>query len=335
MLLRFFKYNTTAGYLLIPLLTIIAWWPSLASDSYRKMAFDYIPMPLYEMLTGYLPHHSLTSKIMAMALVMITGFYLTRINNKYLFLQERTLLPAFFFILLASSLPPLHRLNPALISMVFLIPAIEKLLASYKTEGLSYNFFEASFLLGLGSLFYFNLVYFIFLVWVALFILRPVIWREWVFSLMGLATPWFFFLAVSYFIHDSADYSMEVIAANFTTRDVFSFMLLPEKIFFGFMLLMIIFASRKIAGSMHKMKVLSRKIFILFFWIYAISVIIYFVVETANIEMAIPATLPVAFLLSHYILAIRKRFWSNVILWCIVIGLHLLVWQPWKLLPTG
>ncbi|TVR74310.1 MAG: hypothetical protein EA408_03025 [Marinilabiliales bacterium] len=329
MLLRLLKYNTTIGYLLIPLLAVAAWLPSMMSPGYDRMVFDNAPMPLYGLLADYLPHSSLASKIVALVLLTASGFYLIRINNKYMLLQERTLLPAFLFVTIICSMAPLHRLHPALISMIFFVPAIEKLLDSYKAERLSYNYFEASFLIGLGSLFYFNLIWYIIIVWVALLILRPVIWREWVFSVIGAATPWFFLVAGDLLLNESAEYTWALVTANFNMRDVYDFAHLPEMIYFGFLLLVVLFASRKMARSMGVMKVIIRKIFLIFFWVYAVGAAAYFLVETANIEMVVPATLPVAFLLSHYLLSFRKTFWPNLILWFTVAGMVVLVWGPW------
>ncbi len=328
MLLRLLKNNASPGYLLISLLTVIAWWPAFGSGTFQQMAFDHNPMPLYGLLTSYIAHDTITSKIVAMVLLIITGFYLVRFNTIYIFLKERTLLPAFFFILIVSSLTSLHRLHPVLIATAFFIAALDRLLSSYKTERLSYNYFEASFLIGASSLFYFNLVYFIIIVWAALLILRPVIWREWVFSVLGLATPWFFFASVDFFMHDSLEWTGSLITGNFKTRDVLNFMLLPEIIFFSFLLLLIILASSKITASLPSMKVFTRKVFVMFFWIYLVAVLIYFFVETANVEIAVIATIPVSFLLSHFILSLRPGFWSNAILWCIIAGLQILAWLP-------
>ena len=330
MLLRILKYNTTAGYLIIPMLAVIAWLPSLTSDTYMQMFFDRSPMPLYEILAGYIPHNSLTSKIIALTMVLMAGFYLIRLNNTYLFLSERTLLPAFFLILIVSSLSPLQRLHPGLVAMVFFLPAIERLLASYKTERLSYNFFEASFLIGAGSLFYFNLIWFNIMVWVALLILRPVIWREWVFSILGLAAPWFFLLATDFFLHDSIQWSTGMVSVNFVTRNLLNFLFLPDRIFLSFLLLLIILASRKIMHSMTKMKVLSRKIFLLMFWVFAVTMVTFIAVENANVELLVFAAVPVAFLFSHFILSVRKVFWENAILWGIVAGMLILTWFPWR-----
>ena len=328
MLLRILKTNTTFGYLLIPLLTILAWLPQLGSDTWQPMVFDAHPMPLFELITNYIALDSPVSMILAMVLLMIFGFYLISINSRYVILSERTLLPTFFFILIVSSLTPLHRLHPALVAVLFFLPALDRLLSSYKMERLSYNYFEASFLIGAGSLIYFNLMYYIILVWVALLILRPVIWREWMFSILGITVAWAFFASGYYLIHDTITPVVDLFITSFTVKDQYIFISLPEIIFFSFLLLLIFFSSLRISGALPKMKVLPRKTFVLFFWTWALTLLMYFLIETANIELLIVAAIPVSFLLSHYVLSLRSGFWGNLVLWGIIAGVQILVWLP-------
>jgi hypothetical protein len=327
MLIRYLKYNSSVGYLLIPLVALAFWWPQLKSDTYQAMTYDYIPMPLYEMVTGFITPHLLASRIVAMVLLMLSGFYLLSLSSRYSFLSERTLLPSFFFILIVSSIPSLHRLHPVLIAALFFLPAIDKLLASYKTDRLSYNYFDASFLISAGSLFYFNLIYFIIVVWIALLILRPVIWREWALSVMGLVTPWAFFLLSDYILNDSINQSIGLIVNNVTTSDTFRFVFLGEKIIFSALLVMIILASRTIVISMGKMRVLTRKIFVLLFWVFLLVMVIFVFIETANIEIIVLSTIPVSFLLSHYLLSLKPN-WSNIILWAFLAGMLIIVRLP-------
>ncbi|MGF1583742.1 MAG: hypothetical protein ACFCUM_00345 [Bacteroidales bacterium] len=328
MLKRILKYNTTAGYLVILLVTIVSWWPSLHSDNVQQMAFDYIPMPLYEMLTGFISQYVLASRLAAIGLILLAGFYLLSLNEKYSILRERALFPAFFFILIVSSYDDLHRLHPALIALLFFLPALDKILASYKTEGLSTNYFEATFLLGAGSLFYFNLIYFILIVWIALLVLRPVIWREWVLSIMGILTPWFFFLVYDYLTTESIDRTVDLFVVNITTGYELMLVFIPHMIFMGILLFLIILASRKVIISMAKMRVLTRKIYVLFFWIFLVGLSAWFILETANIELIVLVAVPVSFLLSNYMLSINSAFWSNFILWSLIVAVQAIVWLP-------
>ncbi len=327
MLLRILKNNTTSGYLFILFFTVLAWLPQLA-NSPKRMIFDEHPMPLFSLIVDFIPADSLASAILALVILILTGLYLISLNNNYSIISSRTLLPAFFFLMIASSIEGLHRMQPALLAMVFFLPALDKLLSSYKTERLSYNYFEASFLIGAGSLMYFNLIYFIIIVWIALLILRPVIWREWIFTILGIITPWFFFAAGFYLVNESLQPVVDMVIANFIVKDPHDFIRLPEIIFFSFLFLLMILASRHILQSMHKMKVLPRKIFVLFFWIWLLSAAIFLFIETANIELLVLAAIPVSFLLGHYFQSLRPGFWSNLFLWLVLAGVQLLVWIP-------
>jgi hypothetical protein len=329
MLLRILKNNTTAGYLVIPLLAAVAWLPSTRHDTVQQMVFDVNPMPLYSAVINHLPIDSPAARILGFVLVILTGFYLLRLNSSYSIIREKSLLPAFLFLMLVSSIPSLQRLHPALLAMIFLLFAFDRLLSSYKTERLSHNIFEASFLTGLGSLMYFNLIYFIILVWVALLVLRPVIWREWAFSIIGLIMPWVFYAAGYFFLNDTIAPVFDLLIGNFTIDDPNRFIFLPEIVFFSYLLILIFLASSHISNSMPMMKVLPRKIFVLFFWFWALSVIIYIFIETANIEMLVPAAVPVSFLLGHFFQYMRSRLLANLLLWGIVAGMIALSWVPW------
>lgn len=328
MLLRILKKNTASGYLFLVVVAVMAWLPQILMDSWQVMFFDNNPMPLFKLITNHLPTGSQESKLLSLGIVLLIGMYLINFNYRYVILKDRTLFPAFFFIIIVSSIPSLQRLHPALLSMIFFIPALEKLLSSYKTERLSYNYFEASFYIGAGSLLYFNFIYYIIIVWVALLILRPVIWREWVFSIMGFLAPWFFFAVTYFLLYNSFLPVVGLLVVNFTVADTNNFILFPEMIFFSFLLLLIIISSKYVVNSMPTMKILPRKIFVLFFWVWLLTVVMYSVIETANIELIIPAAIPVSFLLSHFILSLRSKFWGNFVLWTIVAGLLVLVWLP-------
>jgi hypothetical protein len=328
MLKRILKYNNSAGYLVILLVTLVSWWPSLHSADIQPMDSDYNPMPLYIMLTGFISKYVLVSRLAAMALIFLTGFYLLSLNARYSILKERSVFPAFFFILIVGSFDELHRLHPALISLLFFLPALDRILASYKKEGLSTNYFESSFLLGVGSLFYFNLIYFIVIVWVALLILRPVIWREWVLSIMGILAPWFFFLIYDYWVNESADQTIGLIVSNFNPGYDLIPVFLPQIIFMGILFLLIILASSKIIISMAKMRVLTRKIYVLFFWIFFLGVLGWITLETANTELIMLIAVPVSFLLSNYLLSLKSTFRSNLILWILIVAVQVIVWLP-------
>lgn len=146
---------------------------------------------------------------------------------------------------------------------------------------------------------------------------------------MGVIMPWVFYAAGYYFLHDTVAPVLELLTINFIIDDPYRFVFLPEIIFFSFIFLLIILSSRHISDSIPKMKVLPRKIFVLFFWLWLLAIVIYFLIGTADIELIVPAAIPISFLLSHYLQYMRSPLWGNLFLWGIVAGMLLLVWVPW------
>src|SRR6056297_2901039 len=160
MFYKLFKSYHPILVIIIPLAGISLWINSfIDAPDYTYFQFDCHQMPLYRLILSWFGNNILTTSIVSLSLIIIIGFLLVRLSTKYILLKERTYLPAFLYVVMVSGLPALQRINPAIIASLFLVFAIEKILDSYRKRGISYNYFEASFIISLGSLFYHDLIY--------------------------------------------------------------------------------------------------------------------------------------------------------------------------------
>lgn len=159
------------------------------------------PAPLYAMLYELLGQHPHTASIMGLLLVFLESFWITAIFNQHHLVQKNSSLSALVFLVLISSLPQLLTLTPANISLFFLIVILGNLLRSYnKPEHLDLVF-GAGFFTSVASYFYPSFLLWFLFVPISFVIFRSGYWREWIVSLIGLATP-FIFLSVFYFWQD-------------------------------------------------------------------------------------------------------------------------------------
>jgi len=69
-------------------------------------------------------------------------------------------MPALFYILLAACFNPLHQLTPALLASSLIIMTLYRIVNTYESDGLSFNFLDAGFLIALASLIYFQAILF-------------------------------------------------------------------------------------------------------------------------------------------------------------------------------
>ena len=69
---------------------------------------------------------------------------------------------------------------------------------SYRIPGIAYNFFDAGILIGIGSLFYANLIWFGLLLIIGIAILRTGNIKEIAISVIGLVTPYVMTFGIYY-----------------------------------------------------------------------------------------------------------------------------------------
>ena len=171
-------------------------------------------MPFYKsavQLFGYFP---IVLQIMGVILLVLQALLFNKMIIEHHLLASKTYVPALIYILLMSCTPTLLFAHPALFSNFFLIIALNRLFATYRAESVFTKVYDAGLYTGLASLFYLPALFMLPFLWVALAILRPFVWREWVISFMGLVTPYFFVFTYYYWFSE-----LDVMAGFFEVNE--------------------------------------------------------------------------------------------------------------------
>lgn len=323
MLLRFFRSSGTQMIIFVPFLGVMLWLHSILKTPHVLFLFDRTPMPLYKLITDLLPATSRVAAIITLSLVIIQSYWLVRLNTRFIFINNRSYLPALLFMLLCTSIPDLQRFNPVLLSGFFLLLAIEKVFESYRNTNLSYEYFVAAFYISIGSLFYPYLIFFIFFIWAALAVLKPFNWREWTFTIIGFLVPAFFTFSYYYLVHNDPLRLFHDFKAAFSINFQFSDYHTPGIAFFGFMVLLILVASQFMIRTYQSMKILPRKAFTVIFWLFVNTLAVYLAVSQVSVEIVFLLAIPIAYLLSNYFTFMKSTRWGNLFL---LILLVLIIW---------
>jgi hypothetical protein len=317
MVLRLFKGYQAYLLMLIPLVGLAMWANSFWINEF-ELDENYVVMPLSKLVFKVTGYQTFFSKILALALVLLNALILSRMNIVYNFIRARTYLPAVIYILLLSFLDELQMLTPALMASVFVILAINKLLYTFKKEKLAIQVMDASLLVSLASLFYFPAIFLLTYIWIGLVILRPFRWREWAFTLFGMIVP-YLFMAGIYFI---AGIPMQLPLKDLLTVPFIMHWELWENpvsvVFWGFNILLIILGSFQMLRLFGTKKVHSRRFFIFFLWLFIVTVIVYFALPSASIEIFSINAVSLSFLFAHYLINIRVK-WQAEILFLILV----------------
>jgi hypothetical protein len=330
MLLRLFRSTGAQILVLIPLMGFLLWLPSIISPPKTQFLFDAYPMPTYKLVREIIPVESLFGSVLTFGLILFQSLLLVRLNTRFIFINNRTYLPALFFVLITAAIPELQRLNPVIFSGFFLLLAVEQLFNAYRHEKVAYEIFSASFLISLGATFYPFLIFFLFIVWASLVILRPFIWREWVFSIIGFFLPWFFVFSYYYLIHGDPHKIFTDYALIFGSGYKFKYYSGLTYGFVSFLVFLILLASQFIIKEYTGKKILPRKAFLLFLWLFVNTILVYLLVEQTSAELIFLGAIPVSYLLSNYFNFMRSHRWGDIFLFTLIFFVVLIQFHHWR-----
>ena len=186
-------------------------------------------------------------------------------------------------------------------------------MASYRKTGIAYNFFDASLILSVGSLFYFNIIWFYPVIIVGIILIRTFSLRELVLSFFGLIAPYLIVFAIYYVSGKDLSLFSEMIIDNIivSAPKYYWSPLLITVLLTGIALFIIslshlvsIFATKKIK---------TRKTFSLLIWIVIFAVAVYFIVPSASVELIYVVLIPFVYIISHFIVFVRNKKIANIV----------------------
>jgi len=313
MLLRLYRGIGPGSIALALLSGILVWlYPFINPLSHEKLVSSEA-MPLFNFFSDLFASKPQLAIFIAFALVLLIAFYLANFNTRLFFITERTLLPASLYIILSGFFVSLQGFVPAIPATLFLLISVDRLLAAYRKSGIAYSFFDSALLLSIGSLFYFNIIWYYPVIIIGLLLIRTYNLREIVLSIFGLLTPYIVTYAVLYISGKNlADFTM-LIMQNITVESS-SYNWSPL-----ILVLFILGAIILVAGLIHlaalfnKKKIRTRKIFSILIWLLLFTLGIFFLLPSASIELYYIILIPYVFVVSHFIVFLRQKKIANIV----------------------
>lgn len=326
MVLRIFKSNHPIVIFLIPLLGFILWSLSIFGvTSVSELALVNNHSYLYSELIDLLPNSRLFSTLFSLLLIILQSYILIRLNFKFIFIESKTYLPSVLFLLYASIFPFYHQLHPLLIANLFLLFAIDRAFTFDKLRNQLKRYYESGLLIGIGVLFYPNLLYFVVLLWLTLIILRTFNWREWISSIFGIFTPIAFYFSILFLTNNHYEIMSDIGLVFFTKQVNFGFSLY-SKIALGilvFLFLINFFGSARIVGLK---KISTRKYFSLFTLFLFLCIVLFYIHPSISYNIVIVAAIPISIIQSIVFTETRKSWVQELIFVCIFACIVTIIW---------
>ncbi len=190
MLLKIFKNNPLLLLVFGIGLSVILWSVTIMKPG--EITHPYTDITLLAPFFDHIHSFPLVKEILGFAILLLEAALWNTIINRHSLLRQSTYFPFFFMLLLLSCRASLAGFYPALISSLFLILAINKLISSYKNEKALSEVFDSGLLVGIATLFYIPSIVFLLLLWIGLFTIRTINLREWTCSVIGFLLPFLF-----------------------------------------------------------------------------------------------------------------------------------------------
>jgi len=330
MFLRLLK-GTGPGVIFLIIVTLIAVWISaiLNQRLHPRFIYETDPMPLYGLVKLLINNNHSIGVILSFLMVSLMAFIIVNFNTTVFFIHERTFLPAFFYVLFGGFFPDHQLMNPVLPASIFLMLAIIRIIDSYHITGTAYNYFDAGILISTGSLFYANLIWFGLLVIIGIALIRTGNLKEIVISIVGLLTPYLITFGVYYVIGKDVAALTKLLGDNLYTRATFypfPRLTIAALIFSGALMIVSIIHLIK---YMDTKKIKSRKTFSLLIWTFLISLIVYFALPSASVEIVWLTSIPVSYFLTHYFVFVKKKLVPEIFFSLLIVFILLI--QLWHL----
>lgn len=163
--------------------------------------------PLWNAHCQVLPGKAFTYAI-GMLLMFGGAFLLHRANYVLVLIREKTLLPFLFYVLFISTNPDFLPLKSTSVGVFCLILAIYQLFTSYHDPGAKSKAYNASLLIGIGSLLWVHILWFIPLFWIGMYNFRSLSIRTFLASLLGVGTVYWFLLGWCIWFRDFTPFTI-------------------------------------------------------------------------------------------------------------------------------
>jgi hypothetical protein len=318
MIFRLLKSNSAVSYLVFPVLAVVFWSVQLKNRTGYPFYEGENSMVLFRIADWLLKTDPVAASATALVLIVMTGILIQRLNNEFSFFKTKTVLPSTIYILIVCGFPDLQDLHPVHFSVLFLLLAIYRLFSSFDIRKPFSHVFEAGFLIGIGSLFYLNTLVLIPAVLLGASILgKETRWREFFLTLTGICIPWVFNFAW-HFVSDSLPELSDVLHQNLTTNSDRISGNPPAIAYLGFLLILTLAGSIRMIIEYEEKKISLRKYFKIFFFLFGCTLLAVLLIPPLSIEVIILAALPVSFLLSNFLISLKRQTWGDLVIYSLI-----------------
>lgn len=300
------------GTLVAVLVACIACWVVSYFKSVGYPVYGEVTAPpLWNAICQVLPGKAFTYAI-GMLLMVGGAFLLHRANYILVLIREKTLLPFLFYVLFISTNPDFLPLKSTSVGVFCLILAIYQLFITYHDPEAKSKAYNAALLIGIGSLLWVHILWFLPLFWIGMYNFRSLSLRTFLASVLGVGTVYWFLFGWCVWFGDFTPFTIP-----FST--LFKIRLLAATEVgllnwagIGVMALLTAVSAINILTHEYEDVLRTRQYlsFLITMTVWAFA--LYFLYEQSSEEFLETACVPASILIAHFFTVMRGRivFWT-------------------------
>ena len=252
----------------ISIFALLALWARLyIIDMAHVTAFDNPTMPIWSaVIIPVFGYSQLMAALLSTILAFLIAFSLNRVILKFGLIQQQSMLPFLVYALLSGAFLSVQKLNPIWIFTLFFILGIEQLFLGVNARKPQAKCFNASLLIGIGSLFFAKGILLYSFFFLAMTILRIANYKTITASLMGFVFPFAIAFAYYFYTDNVITLFSEINENLFSNPGQYNHNAF-SKIYIGILILFNIISVVLSFGYMSSQKILTRRYFRCFTWL--------------------------------------------------------------------
>jgi hypothetical protein len=320
------------NYVLLVGMSLFFWVAGYSESAGYPVYSGVSSTPLWATVCRMLPNKAVT--YLAGILLLAGGaFLIHRANYMLVIIREKTYMPFLFYLIFISSNLDFFPLNSASLGVFCLILVFYQILTAYHNTNVVPQIYNAALLIGIGSLLWVHILWFVPLFWYGMYSLKSLTVRTFVASLTGLATVYWFLFGWCAWTRDFSFFTVpfaSLLKTGFPAFDLepVDWLSIGSLLFTGLLAVVNIL--------LHEYEDSLRTRQFLFFTILfgIVSFGLSFVYEQQSTEFLEVSCMPLAILIAHFFTTSKSRWlkWLYYLFMAFFLLLAILR-SPWSFLP--
>ncbi len=299
MITRFFSTSKPIHFVIVILITFTVFLVTRISNLEDSLNF----MLILKQLVIY---------AVVLTSIFVLDFLVSK-NN----LTKRNSYKILLFSLFIVVLPITVQIDNILISNLFILLAIRRIISLRSNKKIKKKLFDAAFWIGIASLFYFWAILFFILVFAALFFYTITNFKNWIIPFIGLLTV--IIIITSYSIIENNNYSeifnyLDATSFDFTSYNVLN-LIIGVTILASLALWTLFFYIKNLKGKIKR----QRPSHILIIVAILISLVIILIGSNKNGSEFIFMFAPLSIIMANYIESIKEQWFAEFFVWILIL----------------